>query len=218
MGGRRDQGAVRPEADEPLFHADWERRALGLTLAMGATGQWNIDMSRAARESIGAERYLRSSYYEIWLAGMERLLLARGLVDAEELQLGRTLQPGRPVARVLRAGDVDAVLAKGSPTGRPVTTPARFSTGQRVRTRCLPAAGHTRLPAYVQGHVGTVMALHGMHIYPDRHAVAAADGGFDESPQWLYTVSFTGAELWGDAGEAGIQVSVEAFEPYLEAA
>ena len=49
MGGRRDFGPIDIEASEPLFHADWEKRALGLTLAMGATGQWNIDISRAAR-------------------------------------------------------------------------------------------------------------------------------------------------------------------------
>ena len=38
MGGMQGYGAVLPEPDEPLFHAPWERRALGLTLAMGATG------------------------------------------------------------------------------------------------------------------------------------------------------------------------------------
>ena len=62
MGGMQGYGAVQPEADEPRFHAPWERRALGLTLAMGATGQWNIDMSRAARERLPAATYLTASY------------------------------------------------------------------------------------------------------------------------------------------------------------
>ena len=53
MGGLQGFGPVQIEADEPLFHAAWERRALGLTLAMGATGQWNIDLSRAAASKIG---------------------------------------------------------------------------------------------------------------------------------------------------------------------
>ena len=43
MGGLHGFGPVPLEENEPLFHAPWERRALGLTLAMGATGQWNID-------------------------------------------------------------------------------------------------------------------------------------------------------------------------------
>ena len=48
MGGMMNFGPVCPEVDEPLFHAPWERSALALTLAMGATGQWNIDASRSA--------------------------------------------------------------------------------------------------------------------------------------------------------------------------
>ena len=52
LGGMMGFGRIDREPDEPWFHADWERRALGLTLAMGATGQWTIDMSRAARESL----------------------------------------------------------------------------------------------------------------------------------------------------------------------
>jgi nitrile hydratase len=38
MGGMHGFGPVHLEADEPLFHAPWERRAMGLTVAMGATG------------------------------------------------------------------------------------------------------------------------------------------------------------------------------------
>ena len=85
MGGLQGFGPVQPEADEPLFHAAWERRALGLTLAMGATGAWNIDQSRAARESLPPAQYLGSSYYAIWLAALERLMLQRGLLDNAEV-------------------------------------------------------------------------------------------------------------------------------------
>ena len=67
MGGLQSFGPVQPEADEPPFHAPWEKRALALTLAMGATGSWNIDQSRAARESLPPGKYLTSSYYQIWI-------------------------------------------------------------------------------------------------------------------------------------------------------
>lgn len=216
MGGQHGHGPVLPDPDEPAFHAPWERQALGITLAMGATGQWNIDMSRAAREQIGPARYLNSSYYAIWLAGLERLLLERGLVNAQELRSGQATTPGKPLARVLRAESVSAALARGSPTAREAGTPARFAVGQRVRARNHQPAGHTRLPGYVRGHVGTVVLVHGAHIYPDRHAVACGDGSFDEAPCWLYTVAFGGIELWGENGEAGAEVSVDAWEPYLE--
>ena len=49
MGGVRGFGKVIPETNEPPFHAEWERRAFALTLAMAMPGGWNIDMSRAAR-------------------------------------------------------------------------------------------------------------------------------------------------------------------------
>ncbi len=218
MGGMQGYGAVQPEADEPRFHAPWERRALGLTLAMGATGQWNIDMSRAARERLPAATYLASSYYEIWIRALEQLMLERGLVDPDELSRGDVGRAPLPLASVLPEAEVDAALARGSPTTRPIGTPARFAVGDRVRARNLHPPGHTRLPRYVRGHVGTVALVHGGHVFADRHALGAADGRFDDRPEWLYTVVFDGRELWGDACEPGQQVSVDAWEPYLDAA
>jgi len=38
-----------PEREGNLFHAPWEPRVLALSLAKGATGRWNFDMSRARR-------------------------------------------------------------------------------------------------------------------------------------------------------------------------
>jgi nitrile hydratase len=99
LGGAHGFGPVAPEADEPLFHAAWERRAFAVTLAMGATGAWNIDMSRHARERIPPADYLASSYYEIWTKGVERLILERGLVSAAELTAGQSTEPPVPLPR-----------------------------------------------------------------------------------------------------------------------
>jgi len=85
LGGMHGLGPIDIEADEPVFHAEWERRVFALTLAMGASGEWNIDMSRHARENRDPVDYLSSSYYEIWLKGLEALLSERGLLDPEEL-------------------------------------------------------------------------------------------------------------------------------------
>ncbi len=86
LGGMQGFGPIDPEPDEPLFHAEWERRAFALTLAMGARGEWNLDMSRYARECMDPADYLSSSYYQHWLSGLELLLDQRGLVTADELQ------------------------------------------------------------------------------------------------------------------------------------
>jgi len=218
MGGLQGYGALPLEADEPLFHAPWERRALGVTLAMGASGLWNIDISRSARESLPPGQYLTLGYYGIWIAALERLMLRAGVVGADELQAGRSLAPPKPLPRVMRAAQVDAALARGSPTLRPSSAEARFAVGDCVRARNLNPRGHTRLPRYVRGHLGTVVRVHGAHVFPDRHAAGEAGAAFDDAPEWLYTVEFDGAELWGPQAEAGTRVSVDAWEPYLEPA
>jgi nitrile hydratase len=107
-------------------------------------------------------------------------------------------------------------LAKGSPANRPSTQAPRFAVGQRVRALNLNPQGHTRLPRYVRGHVGTVVLHHGSHVLPDQH-VNKMLPPFDGTAEHLYTVVFDGTELWGPQAEAGHQVSVDAWESYLEA-
>ena len=196
MGGMQGFGPVVAEPDEPLFHGNWEKRALALTLAMGATGQWNIDLSRSARESLPSAFYLGSNYYAIWLGALEKLMRERGLVDADELRDGQLRTPPAPVARVLRATDVDTSLARGSPTSRPAQAPARFAVGMQVRARNMHPQGHTRLPRYVRGHSGTIARVHGAHLFADAHA-SRASPPFLEQAQWLYTVVFAAQDLWG---------------------
>lgn len=209
MGGMMNFGPVRPEADEPLFHAAWERNALALTLAMGATGQWNIDAARSARESLPPAVYLSSSYYEIWIRGLEQLMLERGLLSHSDLAAGRAVDPPKPLARVLKAADVSTVLAKGSPTERTGDDRPMFVVGQKVRAKQMNPLGHTRLPRYVRGKEGVVIAEHGLHVFADVHA--RGDG---EAPQFLYTVSFDAHDLWG-ADTTADCVCVDCWESYL---
>ena len=196
MGGEHGFGPVVPEVDEPIFHAEWEERVLAMVLACGAGGLWNIDISRFARENRSPAEYLSLSYYEIWLAGLERLLAEHGMPT-----------------RVLQAADVPAVLARGGPVNREPVREAAFAVGDRVRTRNLNPVGHTRLPRYARGKVGVVERVHGFHVFPDVNST-----GTGEDPQWLYAVAFSGAELWGPDGDPTSSVCIDAFEPYLDAA
>jgi len=209
MGGMQDFGPVVPEADEPPFHHAWERRAFALTLAMGATGAWNLDQARSARESLPPAQYLASSYYEIWLAGLAALMVERNLITADEAAQGRMAVAPRPLPRRLKASAVAATLARGASTLRTLAAAARFAPGDRVRAREVHPASHTRLPRYCRGKPGTVVAVHGAHVYPDANARGS------ESPQWLYTVRFEARDLWGPDTTA-TAVHVDCFEPYLE--
>ncbi len=85
MGGMDGFGPVEIEKDEPIFHAEWERRAFALTVAMGAQGHWNIDMSRYLRENRDPLGYLADSYYERWLYGLQVLLEQNNLVTGDEI-------------------------------------------------------------------------------------------------------------------------------------
>lgn len=211
LGGQPGHGAVRPEPEGELFHAAWEPRVLALTLAMGATGSWNIDISRAARETLPG--YAAMSYYEIWFNALLTLLAERGQVHADELAAAQALHAAPPVRRVLAAAQVPAVLAAGAPTARETTAPAAFAVDQAVRLYAGAVPHHTRLPGYVRGKRGRIERRHGMHVFADAHA-----SGLGERPQWLYTVVFDGRELWGADAEPGLTVSVDAWEPYLESA
>ncbi len=203
-------GRVVPEPDEPPFHADWEARALGLTLCVGALGRWSLDTSRHARESLPPAIYYNASYFEIWLRALEALLVRHGLITAQELARGTAAEaPAHP--KRLPPGRVAPAMAAGTPYDRPVSSPARFRPGDRVRARVMHPRGHTRLPRYVRGHVGTVEVDRGGFVLPD----ASAEGREDVAER-LYTVVFDGAALWGPDAEPGTQVSVDAWESYLE--
>ena len=183
---------------------------LALTLAAGATGAWNIDQSRAARETL--PDYGELDYYRIWLAGLQRLLADRGLVGADELAAGHALHPSLPLPRRLAAEQVAAALAKGSPTERPAAAPARFAVGDAVAASPQVPDHHSRLPAYARGKPGRIERVHGTHVFADTHAQ-----GLGEQPQWLYGVVFDGRTLWGADAEPGLQVSIDIWESCLEA-
>jgi nitrile hydratase beta subunit len=213
LGGRMGFGPVAPEKDEPVFHAEWERRAMALTSAMDSTGEWTLDMSRHANERIPPARYLSMSYYEIWIAGLTDLMTTAGLVTNEEIASGRMTTPAKKVHGKLLAEELPAILAKGDPTTRTGARASRYAPGDKVRTRNLHPSGHTRMPLYLRGHVGEITHVHGPHVFPDSNA-----HGKGEDPQSLYTVRFSTREVWGAARHPRDTISADLWEPYLEPA
>lgn len=213
LGGMMGFGAIAPEADEPVFHHPWERRALALTLAAGACGQWNIDKSRHARETLPPAEYLSKSYYEIRIAGLQKLLLGAGMATREELERGQAIAPPRPVGGRLAGAEVAKALSSGSPCDRPPPAPPLYAAGETVRTKVMHPTGHTRLPRYARGKIGVIETARGCFVFPDSNARGAG-----EDPHWCYTLRFAGQELWGADADPLVAVSIDAWEPYLERA
>jgi nitrile hydratase subunit beta len=210
MGGMHGFGPVAPEPNEPVFHAPWESKAYAMRVSMGTTRLWSIDGGRASLEMLPPTTYL-TSYYERWFNGLERQLVKFGLVGEDELAAGRSLRPGRALDRKFTVEMARNFRGPMAPFERPSSAAAKFKPGDRVRTKEMSPTTHTRLPRYARDKEGVVEAIRGCHVYPDTAALDV----HNENPQWLYTVVFTGKELWGRDSDPAITVSIEAFEPYL---
>jgi nitrile hydratase len=203
MGGMEGFGPM--VRDEALFHDPWERTAFGLASGVQIVG--NTDEFRHSIERLDPGFYLTADYFGRWLGALEIRLVERGLLDSDDLDA--------------RAGDArarpSAVPPHGLPTASPeggprreLDRPPRFAVGETVRARDIHPVGHTRLPRYVRGHRGVVTHAYPAFVFPDTHAHGRGD-----DPQYVYAVQFLAHDLWGEGDHT---VSVDLFEPYLEAA
>jgi len=209
MGGMDGMGAIEYNPDEPVFHEPWEGRVFALVRAIGPWGRGrNWGNFRFELESIPAAQYLRMSYYERWFTMLVNRLLMSDLVTPEELETGE-VDPNRPLPTLLPA------TTEASPGGRLAEVNPRFGPEQRVRARNLHPRGHTRLPRYVRGRLGTVIRDHGAFALQDTDMNGQR---LAARPQHVYTVRFAGVELWGDRASARDAVYLDLWEDYLEPA
>ncbi len=213
LGGKPGLGSIcpEPESHEPVFHADWEKRVFAMTLACGFLGRWNLDESRHARERQRPEDYLRQSYYENWLAGLQTLLAEKGLVSLRELETGTAVGKPAEIAAALSAQAVPQVLSRGAPVDMVIEQEACFSPGDLVRVRRESTGGHTRVPAYLRGREGIIQHHHGAHVFADQHARGQREG------QHLYNVAFSSTRIWTDEENpvTDFMVRVDLWEPQL---
>lgn len=114
---------------------------------------------------------------------------------------------------VLTKDMVPGLLAAGAPYTRPTDRPNRFAVGERVRMRNIHPKGHTRLPRYVRGHVGEIVAYRGSFVFPDTEAHHEG-----ENPQHMYAVKFDARELWGEDAPDKQTLCLEIFEDYMDKA
>src|ERR1700736_6348185 len=213
MGGMHGMGPIEREKNEPVFHARWEGRVFALNRAVAAWGKWNLDASRHQKELIPAAEYLRMSYYEKFLVGMTELLLQSGLVTRAEGEGGKPARGSKKASSALTADKGPTLVAKGVPANRNTPANPNFKVGQRVRARNINPVGHTRLPRYSRGKLGTIERDHGVFVFPDTNAHFLG-----EKPQHLYSVRFAARELWGEQAAPRDAVYVNLWDDYLEPA
>jgi nitrile hydratase len=204
MGGMDGFGPIEREQDEPVFHAEWERRMFALSFGIAASVQTEDDHFRREVERIPPVAYLKASYYELWYRACHAMLAQHGVLD-----------PGQPegLRPPLTAAEVWPAIEGGASTRMPDEgIVARFKTGDAVTARNIHPTGHTRLPRYARGRNGTIHADHGVFGFAD--SKARGDG---PCPQHLYTVAFTAKELWGESARND-KIFLDLWDSYLDLA
>jgi nitrile hydratase subunit beta len=215
LGGKHGFGKVVVEEDEPVFHARWEAAVFTMSAVGSAVGAWNnTDRFRHAVERIDPVAYLTHTYYGRWLGGIESMLVEAKIVSREAIN-DKVMEMGGSefdliASRPNPVPDPMGTVGEGDESRRSSKSKPEFNCGDRVRTSKEVKSGHTRLPAYARGKTGEIVLSHDSWIYPDTNA-----HGQGENPQYLYTVQFSGEELWGH-GAVNTKVSLDLFEPYLE--
>jgi nitrile hydratase subunit beta len=207
MGGMHGMGPVQYEKNEPVYHAEWEGRVDAINVALRGKVVGGL---RQAIEQIPAADYLRMSYYERWYEGLVWRVITGRAATRAEIESGRSAQPKLASTRAYSASEAVALMARTQSARQNIALAPRFQVGQRVRARNINPVGHTRLPRYARGRLGTVDQLRGVFPIPD-----AGAGG---KPQNLYSIRFPARELWGEQSAPQDAVYIDMWDDYLEPA
>jgi nitrile hydratase beta subunit len=210
MGGMHGMGPIHHEKNEPVFHERWEGRAFALNVATGDLVPPGVS-GRFAIEQIPPAEYLRMSYYEKWLESLENILVKAGVVTRQEIANGKPA-PGSPKAKPALTAAMVPEMVSGAPSHKNVQARPLFKVKQRVRARNMHPTGHTRLPRYARGKVGTIVRDHGVFAFEDTNA---SELQF-EKPQHVYSVRFSARELWGEQASPHDAVYIDMWDDYLE--
>jgi nitrile hydratase len=207
-------GFTLPEREEegPILKEEWQRLLWGLVWSLRVPGI--SGGGRAGIERMPPALYLSMPYYAKWLYRAEQSVLNSGFVTEEELanpdgsltipDIPGFTPPGPEII-------VDGFLAQDSSEELAVDVEPLFSVGDAVVARNEHPVGHTRAPRYVRGRRGTIHRDHGVHLFQDD-----IPPGVDRGPQHLYSVVFTGSELWGSRGNPRDRIYVELWDDHLQ--
>jgi thiocyanate hydrolase subunit beta len=231
---------VGGEPDAPIKYENkqyeaWEENTYVTCEVLAWRGIWlSEERRRIGNVDVGRAIYLGLPYYARWLWAAARILVEKHHITSGELSERMAEVQGRydgglngkPLeAKPKCHGDglqiqrnrhhVDAV-GKGDPqiyagrAGQP-----KFTVGDQVVVRELPALFYTRTPEYVRGAAGEIAKV-------SYESPAAEDESWDRpdaQPEWFYIVRFNLSQLWlGYTGTSSDTLQTEIPERWLQAA
>jgi nitrile hydratase subunit beta len=202
LGGMHGFGRVWTAPEGTAFYTEAERRVFRLMMGLMAGGWCDTDGFRAEVESLPVRVYARECFPVNYFMGMEKQLAERGLLKLGDLEAW--MNGVKPASWPDKPPPVMAAREEAP-------LPSLFKVGDTVRLRNVNPQGHTRLPGYLRGRVGTITANRGISNFAD--TLAARTG---RRPQPVYTVEFAAREVWGDGAGAADRLSAEIFQDYIE--
>jgi len=217
VGGSDGYGPIVVDADEKIWHAEWEKAVFSFFTQGAVAGFFNLDEFRAEIESMSPADYLLTPYYAHWFHSFEHHIARSD--DTFMAEMDRRTQeyladrdkPLPPNTNHELADLIGELAYAGAPTHRDVDTEPVFSVGDRVLVSSTVPFHHTRKAGYVQGKVGEIVLHHGGHVFPDSNA-----DGRGEEPHHVYSVRFRASDLFGDGiGDAHTWNTIDLWEPYL---
>lgn len=213
IGGRQGFGPIEVTETDPPFPTEWEGRAFGITKSVTAASDYSVDKFRFTREQLPPMEYLKKPYFEQWMRGTMAMLVGSGLVTAEELARGQS--DGSDPQDVGPAKTKEDAKAATTATARfdgPFDGTPAFGSGDRVKISPNAPRGHTRLPQYIRGRAGRVVAYHGAHCVPDDNVKNI------KTFEPLYTIAFELGDLFDEHQGSTDQINVEVWERFLASA
>ena len=214
LGGMDNFGPINVEQNEPVFHDDWERKILALTLGLLPAGYCNIDEMRRTTEHIDPAIYLQARYYQKWLLTLESILLEKDILTQEEIETGKSIRteggdnrPAVPVEMMQYA------MANPIPANAELDSnlKPKYQVGEEILAKNINPYHHTRIPRYVRGKRGVIVQDHGVFLLADTNA-----HGGPEKPQHVYSVRFSACELWGEEANPRDSVCIDLHDDYMD--
>jgi nitrile hydratase subunit beta len=220
LAGTVGLGPIPIEADEPGWHAQWEGRVLGATLAAVTSGLLLPPTHRTQIEGLHPVAYMSMGYYQAWLYALERCGVAAGAVTQEEIEQRFAELQANPESPLPADTDgeimsrVQHLMHQGVPPGpKKLDRPPRFAAGDVVTTKrvtAVPGQTHTRIPGYAQGRAGVIEKIYPPMVLED--ALVAGEGA---QLEYVYSVSLESSDVWPQ-DDGAHRILVDLWESYLE--